>query len=148
MKVILQADVKGTGKKGQICEVSDGYARNFLIPQKLAVEATSGNMQDIAHKKAMEDKRKEKEKQDALALAKQLNDLRVTIAVKTGEGGRLFGSVTNKEIADTLKKAHKIEIDKRKIEMKESVKNLGTYTVHVKLHPDVSAELKVSVTEG
>ena len=145
MKVILKADVKGTGKKDQVCEVSDGYARNFLFPRKLAVEATSGNMQDIAHKKVLEDKKKEKEKQEAAAMGEKLKQLSVKIVTKTGEGGRLFGSVTNKEIADTLKRDYKIEIDKRKMELKDPIKNLGDYIVHIKLHPEVSAELKVSV---
>lgn len=145
MKVILQAEVKGTGKKGQICEVSDGYARNYLFPRKLAVEATAGNLQDIAHKKAAEEKKKEKEKQEAQDLAKKLEAITVEIPTKTGEGGRLFGSVTNKEIAELLKKQYKIELDKRKLELKEPIKNLGTYTVHAKLHPEVSADLQVRI---
>lgn len=145
MKIILQADVKGTGKEGQVCEVSDGYARNFLFPRKLAIEATAGNMQGVVHRKELEDKRKAKEKQGAEAMAEKLKGLTVEIATKTGEGGRLFGSVTNKEIAETLKKVYKIELDKRKLELKEPIKNLGAYTVHVKLHPEVSGELKVNV---
>lgn len=145
MKVILQADVKGTGKKGQVCDVADGYARNFLFPKKLAVEATTGNIQDIAHKKAAEDRRKEKEKQDAAALAQKLNAIVIELGVKTGEGGRLFGSVTSKEIADALKKKHGIEMDKRKLELKEAIKALGNYEIHVKVHPEVSAKLQVHV---
>ncbi|HWQ42013.1 MAG TPA: 50S ribosomal protein L9 [Desulfosporosinus sp.] len=145
MKVILQADVKGTGKKGQVFEVADGYARNFLFPKKLAVEATAGNIQDISHKKVLEERRKEKEKQDAVELADKLNALLIEVKTKTGEGGRLFGSVTSKEIADDLKKQHGIEVDKRKLELKEPIKSLGNFEVQVKIHPDVIAKLQVHV---
>ena len=146
MKVILQADVKGTGKKGQVYEVADGYARNFLFPKKLAIEATTGNIQDISHKKAVEDRRKVKEKEDALQLAGKLNALQIEVKTKTGEGGRLFGSVTSKEIADALKKQHGVEVDKRKLDLKESIKALGSYEVHVKVHPEVIAKLQVHVS--
>ncbi|MDP4126818.1 MAG: 50S ribosomal protein L9 [Bacillota bacterium] len=146
MKVILQADVKGTGKKGQVYEVADGYARNFLFPKKLAIEATTGNIQDISHKKAVEDRRKVKEKEDALELAGKLNVLKIEVKTKTGEGGRLFGSVTSKEIAEALKKMHGIEVDKRKLDLKEPIKALGSYEVHVKVHPEVSAKLQVHVS--
>ena len=145
MKVILQSDVKGTGKKGQVLEVADGFARNFLFPKKLAVEATTGNIQDISHKKALEDRRKEKEKEDAVELAGKLNTLQIEVKTKTGEGGRLFGSVTSKEIADALKKQHGVEVDKRKLEVKEPIKALGNYEVHVKIHLDVVAKLRVHV---
>ena len=145
MKVILQADVKGTGKKGQVFEVADGYARNFLFPKKLAIEATTGNIQDITHKKTLEDSRKGKEKEAAVELAAKLNALLIEVKTKTGEGGRLFGSVTSKEIADALKKQHGFEVDKRKLEIKEPIKALGNYEVHVKIHPDVMATLKVHV---
>ncbi len=146
MKVILQADVKGTGKKGQVYEVADGYARNFLFPKKLAIEATTGNIQDISHKKAVEDRRKVKEKEDALQLAGKLNALQIEVKTKTGEGGRLFGSVTSKEIADALKKQHGVEVDKRKLDLKEPIKALGSYEVHVKVHPEVIAKLQVHVS--
>lgn len=145
LRVILRADVKALGKKGQVCEVADGYARNFLFPKGLAVEATAGNVQDLAHKKAAEEKRKEKEKQDAFNLAAKLNSLAVEIATKTGEGGRLFGSVTSKEIAEALKKRYGLELDKRKLELKEPIKALGEYTVSAKLHPEVSAQIQVRV---
>lgn len=145
MKVILQADVKGTGKKGQVLEVADGFARNFLFPKKLAVEASVGNIQATSHKKAVEDRRKEKEKQDALALAEKLNNIVIEVKTKTGEGGRLFGSVTSKEIADALKKGYGIELDKRKLEIKEPIKALGNFEVHVKIHPEVGATLRVHV---
>jgi large subunit ribosomal protein L9 len=147
MKVILQADVKGTGKKGQVFEVADGYARNFLFPKKLAIEATAGNIQDIKHKKALEDLRKGKEKEAAVELAGKLNALMIEVKTKTGEGGRLFGSVTSKEIADVLKNQHGVNVDKRKLELREPIKALGNYEVHVKIHPDVSAKLRVHVVE-
>lgn len=146
MKVILQADVKGTGKKGQILEVADGYARNFLFPKKLAVEATTGNINDISHKKAVEERRKLKEKEDAVLLGNKLSALKVEVKTKTGEGGRLFGSVTSKEIADALKKQHGVEIDKRKLDLKEPIKALGSYEVNVKVHPEVIAKLQVHVS--
>ncbi len=145
MKVILKADVKALGKQGQVCEVADGYARNFLFPKGLAVEATSGSLQDLAHKKVVEEKRKEKEKQNANELANRLNSLIVEVGTKTGEGGRLFGSVTTKEIADSLKKNYGIELDKRKLELKEPIKALGEYTIVAKLHPEVSARIQVKV---
>ncbi len=145
MKVILQADVKGTGKKGQVFEVADGFARNFLFPKKLAIEATTGNIKDIAHKKELEDRRKGKEKEAAVELAGKLNALLIEVKTKTGEGGRLFGSVTSKEIADALKKQHGVEVDKRKLELKEPIKALGNYEVLVKIRSDVIATLKVHV---
>lgn len=145
MKVILTMDVKNLGKKGKVCEVSDGYARNFLFPKKWAVEATPGNLNDVASKKANEDKKKAKEKEDAQLLAEKLSSITVEVRTKIGEGGRLFGSITNKEIAEALKRKYNIEIDKRKIEVKEPIKALGNYTIHTKLHPEVSAQLKVEV---
>ena len=137
--------MKALGKKGQICQVADGYARNFLFPRALAVEATEGNMQDLAHKSAAEAKRKEKEKQAAVSLKAMLENITLEISVKTGEGGRLFGSVTSKEITDALKKNHNLEVDKRKIELKEPIKNLGDYKVQARLHPDVNAKIPVRV---
>ncbi|MDD2233330.1 MAG: 50S ribosomal protein L9 [Desulfitobacteriaceae bacterium] len=148
MKVILLTEVKALGKKGQVCEVADGYARNFLLPRGLAVEATSGNMQDMAHKKAIEEKRKENEKQMALVLAEKLNKLTVEVATRIGEGGRLFGSVTNKEIAEMLKKRYSIDLDKRKIEVKEPIKALGNYVVQVRLYPDIVAKVQIQVIEA
>ena len=145
MKVILQADVKGTGKKGQVFEVADGFARNFLFPKKLAIEATTGNIKDIAHKKELVDCREGKEKEAAVELAGKLNALLIEVKTKTGESGRLFGSVTSKEIADALKKQHGIEVDKRKLELKEPIKALGNYEVLVKIRSDVIATLKVHV---
>lgn len=148
MKVILLTEVKALGKKGQVCEVADGYARNFLLPRGLAVEATSGNMQDMAHKKAAEEKRKDNEKQTALVLAERLNKLNVEVTTRIGEGGRLFGSVTNKEIAETLKKRYSIDLDKRKIEVKEPIKTLGNYVIQVRLYPDITAKVQIQVIEA
>ncbi|SHN69456.1 50S ribosomal protein L9 [Desulfitobacterium chlororespirans] len=145
MKVILKTDVKALGKKGQVCEVSDGYARNFLFPKGLAVEATSGNLNDLASKKANEEKKKEQEKQEAQTLAAKLSSLSVEIHTKSGEGGRLFGSVTNKEIAEALKTSHGINLDRRKLELKEPIKALGTFNVQAKLHPEVTAQFQVHV---
>ncbi|NLP44755.1 MAG: 50S ribosomal protein L9 [Peptococcaceae bacterium] len=145
MKVILREDVKGLGQKGKICTVSDGYARNYLIPRGLAVEATEGNVQDLAHKRKQEELRRQQEKQDAKDLAAKLETLQLVLKVKVGDKGRLFGSVTNKEIAEVLEKDHKIKLDRRKIEMKEAIKAIGDHQVTIKLHPEVSANLKVKV---
>lgn len=145
MKIILKTDVKALGKKGQVFEVSDGYARNFLFPKGLALEATSGNLSDLASKKANEERKKEKEKQEAQALAAKLGAITVEVSTKTGEGGRLFGSVTNKEIAEALRTKHGIELDKRKLEIKDPIKTLGSFTVQAKLHPEVTAQLQVQV---
>lgn len=145
MKIILKADVKALGKKGQVFEVSDGYARNFLFPKGLAIEATSGNLNDIASKKVNEERKKEKEKQEAQALAAKLSAITIEVSTKTGEGGRLFGSVTNKEIAEALKAKHGVDLDKRKLEMKDPIKTLGTFTIQAKLHPEVTAQLQVQV---
>lgn len=146
MKIILQTDVKGTGKKGQVLEVADGYARNFLLPKKLAVEATSGNMKDIEHKNVRENQRREQEREKARNLAGKLNVLLIEVKEKTGESGRLFGSVTSKEIAEALKNQHGYEVDKRKIELKEPIKALGEFEVQVKLLPNINAVLKVQVS--
>lgn len=145
MKVILKEDVKTLGKKGKVCEVSDGYGRNFLIPRGLAVEATQGNVQDLAHKQKQEDMRKQKEKQEALSLCEKIQALGIILKVKVGEKGRLFGSVTNKEIADVLEKEYGLKLDKRKIEVKEAIKGLGEFPVTVKLHPEVTATLSIKI---
>ncbi len=148
MKVILQADVKALGKKGQIIEVAEGYGRNYLIPRGLAVEASGGNLKALENQKAVEARKKAQELSDAKELAAKLEQVNVVIKTKVGDSGRLFGSVTSKEISDILQKIHKISLDKRKIDLKESIKNLGTYNLTVKLHPEVQATLKVNVTGG
>jgi large subunit ribosomal protein L9 len=146
MKVILQKDVKGQGKRGQLVEVSEGYARNFLFPRGLAVEATGGNIKTYEQKQKSQDKRKEEEKEQAVKFAAQLETTTITIPVKAGEGGRLFGAVSTKQIADALKKA-KIDIDKRKLVLDEPIKTLGYTKIPVKLHHDVTGTLNVHVVE-
>ena len=147
MKVILLQDVKGQGKKGQLIDVSDGYARNFLLPRKLAQEATADNINTMKmNDKAAQEKR-QKEREQALALSKVLKEMTLTVMAKGGGAGRLFGSVTNAEIADALQKQHKIDLDKRKIVLKEPIKNVGTYSVTCKLGYEVNAELTVEIKE-
>ncbi len=147
MKVILLQDVKGQGKKGQLIDVSDGYARNFLLPKKLAQEATADNVNTMKmNDKAAQEKR-QKEREAALALSKVLKDMTLVVTAKGGGAGRLFGSVTNAEISEALQKNHKITVDKRKIVLKEPIKNTGTYTVTCKLGYEVNAELTVEIKE-
>ncbi len=147
MKVVLLADVKGQGKKNDIIEVSDGYARNFLLPRKLAQEATADNVNTMKmNDKAAQEKR-QREREAALALSKVLKDMTLVVTAKGGGAGRLFGSVTNAEISDALAKQHKIELDKRKIVLKDPIKNVGTYTVVCKLGYEVNAELRVEIKE-
>lgn len=147
MKVILQQDVKGTGKKGEIKEVSEGYARNFLIPRKLAIPATAGNINTLKEKRRLEEKRKEEAFKEAQQLGERLNALTVKLSTKAGEGGRVFGSVTSKQISQALKKQHQLEIDKKKILLDEPIRALGVTKVPVKLHPQVTATLSVHVVE-
>ena len=148
MKVILLQDVKGQGKKGQLLDVSDGYARNFLLPRKLAQEATADNINTMKmNDKAAQEKR-QKEREQALDLSKVLKEMPLVVTAKGGGAGRLFGSVTNAEIADALEKQHKIQLDKRKIVLKEPIKNVGTYTVTCKLGYEVNADLTVEIKEA
>lgn len=147
MKVIFLQDVKGQGKKGEIKNVSDGYATNYLIPRGLAKAANESNLKQLEHMKAIEQKQKAKEKQEAEALAEKLKAMTLTIRAKAGEGGRLFGSITSKHIADELKKQHKLDIDKRKMSLDEPIRTLGATRVPVKLHPEVKAELQVHILE-
>ncbi|TVX89794.1 50S ribosomal protein L9 [Paenibacillus agilis] len=146
MKVILLQDVKGQGKKGQVKEVSEGYALNFLIPRGLGRPATDGNLKTLEQQQKSEDKRKEQEKLDAEALAAKLGEMTVVIKTKAGEGGRLFGAITSKQIAEAMQKMN-VKIDKRKIELAEPIRSLGYSNVTVKLHPEVRGTLKVHVTE-
>ncbi|MBP3634377.1 MAG: 50S ribosomal protein L9 [Oscillospiraceae bacterium] len=148
MKVILLQDVKGQGKKGQLIDVSDGYARNFLLPKKLAQEATADNVNTMKmNDKALQEKR-QKEREEALALSKVLKEMTLVVTAKGGGAGRLFGSVTNAEIADALEKNHKIKLDKRKIVLDDPIKMTGEYTVRCKLGYEVVAELKVQIKEA
>ncbi|MEG0128424.1 50S ribosomal protein L9 [Clostridium sp.] len=145
MKVILKADVKGTGKKGEVINASDGYARNFLFPKGLAVEATTGNMKSHDIQKAAEAKRKAEELDAAKELAKKISDLTVSLKVKTGDNGKVFGSVTSKDIAEALEKEHGIKVDKKKVDIKDAIKTVGVYTVDVKVYPEVIGKLKVNI---
>ncbi len=147
MKVILMEDVKGTGKKGEMVNVKDGYARNFLIPKGLAVEATPENINIMKAKKEAENIKKEKEMAKARELAEKLNSITVVIRTKAGENGKLFGSITSKDISDKLKSDYKIDIDKKKFNMPEPIKSLGTCVVEVKLYPEISAKLNVKVEQ-
>lgn len=148
MKVILLKDIKGTGKKGETIDVSDGHGRNFLIPRGLAKEASDANIREVAHQKASEQKRKEKELEEAQALAKHIEEIEVVIKSKSGEGGKLFGSITNKDVAELLEAQHKIKIDKKKIVIENTIKTLGVTKADLKLHSQVTAHLKVHVVEA
>ena len=147
MKVILLENVKSLGKKGEIVNVNDGYARNFILPKKLGVEATGKNLNDLKLQKNNEKKVAQENLDAAKELAAELSAGEVELAIKVGEGGRTFGSVSSKEIAVAVKDQMQLDIDKKKIQLKESIKSLGTHIVTVKLHPEVSAELKVVVKE-
>ena len=148
MKVILLQDVKGKGKKGQMLEVSDGYARNFMLPKKMAIEATADAIDTMRMNDKATQERIAKEKAEALALSKQLRELTLVVTCKGGGAGRLFGSVTNQEIADALKAKAGITLDKRKIVISETIKSVGTYTVTCKLGYEISAPLTVKIEEA
>lgn len=147
MKVILLEDVKALGKKGEIVNVNDGYARNFILPKKLGLEATGKNLNDLKLQKANEAKVAQELWDEAKEFGKKLEAGKVELSIKVGEGGRAFGSVSSKEIAIAVKEQMGYDIDKKKIQLKDALKTLGTHTVSVKLHPKVTAELKVIVTE-
>ena len=147
MKVILLQDVKGKGKKGQMIEVSDGYARNFMLPKKMAIEATPDAINTMRMNDKATQERIAKEKAEALAVSKQLRELTVTVVAKGGGNGRLFGSITNAEIADALEKKTGIKLDKRKIVISDAIKNVGTYTVTCKLGYEITAPLTVKIEE-
>lgn len=145
MVIILLKDVKGTGKAGEVVKVSDGYARNLLIPKGLATEATEGNVRSLEKQKAIAEGKKADELQNAKALAEKIGNLTVTIKTKSGEGGKLFGSITSKDIAEALKEQHKIDVDKKKFLMTSPIKQGGETTVEIKIFHDVIATLKVAV---
>ncbi|SPF55474.1 50S ribosomal subunit protein L9 [Candidatus Desulfosporosinus infrequens] len=145
MKVILQQEVKKLGKKGDIIEVSEGYARNYLLVQKLAIPATAINVNTASQKKASEERKAQQAIDEANLLAAQMSKVEVTIPVKIGEGGKLFGSVTSKDIAEALVSQHKVDLDKRKIDLKDGIKGIGTHTVSIKLHPEISAKIQVHI---
>ena len=145
MKVILKEDIKGVGKKDEIINTSDGYARNFLFPKNLAVEANKENMAKLKAKEQSNAYKKEQEKQDAQKVAEQIGKIMLTIEVKAGENGKVFGGVSSKEIADILQNSHNIIVDKKKIDLKETIKELGLKTINIKLYEGVIAKLKINV---
>lgn len=147
MKVILLQDVKSLGKKDQIVDVSDGYARNFVLPKKLGMEATPKNLNELKLKKAHEDKVAAEILAQAQALAAQMQDESVILSIKVGEGGKTFGSVSSKEIAEAIKSQLGHDIDKKKIVLKEAIRSLGTHIVDIKLHTKVTAKFNVKVVE-
>lgn len=145
MKLILTQDVKNVGKKGQVVDVSDGYGKNFLLPRKVAIEATKSNMNEINLKQKAEEHKKEQELEAAKALGEKIKETKVTITVKAGDHGRLFGAVTNKEIAKALEDTLKIQMDKKKVVLDEPIRTLGSHMVAVKLHPKVTTQMTVQV---
>ncbi len=148
MEVILLQDVKSLGKKGDLVKVNEGYGRNYILPKKLGIEATSKNMNDLKLQKANQIKVAKEELEAAKAFAKDLEEKTVTVAVKSGEGGRIFGSISTKEIAKAAKEQLGMEIDKKKMSLDVPVKAFGTYNVSVKLHKEVTGKLTVKVIEG
>ena len=148
MKVILLEDVKSLGKKGEVVNVSDGYARNMILPKKLGVEATPKNLNDLKLQKANDAKIAQEQLEAAREFAKKLEDKKVTLTLKVGEGGKTFGSVSAKEIAEAAKEQLGLEIDKKKLQLPGAIRELGTTDVPVKLHPKVTGTLKVVVTEA
>ena len=148
MKVILLKDEKKLGKKGDIVEISEGYARNFVLPKKIGAEATAKNLNDLKLQKAHEAKVAQEQLDAAKDLAKRLESKQVVVKIRAGEGGKAFGSVSSKEIAAACKEQHGLEVDKKKIQLQENLKSFGTVEVMVKLHPQVSAKLVVKVEEA
>ena len=148
MKVILLEDVKSLGKKGDLVEVNDGYARNFILAKKLGIEATPKNMNDLKLKRAHEDKLAAQRLEEAKAFAENLKHVHVTLKIKAGEGGKLFGSISSKEIAQAAKEQLDLEIDKKKLVLSNPIRAVGTTMVPIKLHPKVTGELKVIVQEA
>lgn len=148
MKVILIEDVKSLGKKGQLVEINDGYARNFILAKKLGLEATPKNLNDLKLKKANDEKVAKEIYEEAKAFGERLKEMEVNVSIKTGEGGKIFGSVSSKEIAEAAKAQLGIELDKKKMVLPSPIKTLGTTLVPIKLHPKVTSELKVNVREA
>ena len=148
MKVILLEDVKSLGKKGQLVDVNDGYARNFILAKKLGLEATPKNLNDLKLKKANDEKVAKEIYEEAKAFGERLKEMEVNVTIKTGEGGKIFGSISSKEIAEAAKAQLGIELDKKKMVLPSPIKVLGTTMVPIKLHPKVTSELKVNVREA
>lgn len=145
MQVILVEDVKALGKKGELVNVSDGYARNFILPKKLGLEATPKNLNDLKLQKAAEAKQQKEILEEAQAFSKKLEEVTVKLSIKSGKDGRTFGSVSSKEVCQALKDQYGYEIDKKKLVMNDQIKNAGTFHVQVKLHPKVTGEITVRV---
>lgn len=145
MEIILIQDVKALGKKGDIVKVNDGYARNFILPKKLGLEATKQNLNDLKLQKAAEEKKQKEILEEAKQFGKKLEELSIKVTIKAGEGGKTFGSVSTKEIAAALKEQFGLDLDKKKLQLSDPIKNAGTYSVPAKLHPQVTAEIKVKV---
>lgn len=145
MKVILLQDVKSVGKKGDMVELSEGYARNFILPKKWGVEATNANLNNLKLQKANEEKIAKEQYEAAVALGKEIGEMLVKVGIKSGEGGKTFGAVSSKEIVKAVSEQYGKEIDKKKIQIPDSIKTLGVHEVTVKLHPKVSAKLRVQV---
>ncbi len=148
MKIILLQDVKSVGKKGDLVDLSEGYARNFIIPKKLGVEANNANMNNLKLQKANEEKVAKEQYDAAVALGKEVEEMLVKVSIKSGEGGKTFGSISSKEIAKAVSDQYGKEIDKKKIQMQDAIKSVGTHEVTVKLHPKVSVKLRVKVEEA
>ncbi len=145
MKVILNQDVKGQGKKGDLVEVSDGYARNFLLPKNLAIPASKENINVLKGQQESREYRQQKELKEALAIAKKIDEIKVVLKAKAGDNGKLFGSITSKDVSEALTQQHHIKIDKKKFVLPDGIKALGTTNVEIKVHTGVVAKLKVSV---
>jgi len=148
MKVIFLKEVKGRGKKGEVKNVADGYAQNFLLKQGLAVEASQANVSSLNAQKKKEEKHAAEELEESRQLKARIDEITIELTAKSGEGGRIFGSITSKQIAEELQKKHSIKIDKRKIELEDAIRSLGFTKVPVKLHTEVTANLNVHVKEG
>jgi large subunit ribosomal protein L9 len=147
MEVILIQDVKALGKKGDLVKINDGYARNFILPKKLGVEANAKNLNDLKLQKAAEEKKQRELLEEAKEFAKSIEAKTLQLSIKSGEGGRTFGSISSKEIATALKSQFSIDVDKKKIQLSDPIKNIGMHTVQIKIHPQVNAELKIKVSE-
>ena len=148
MKVILLEDVAKVGKKGEVVEAKSGHARNFLIPNKLAVEATKGNLKKLEEEKANQKEEAAYQLSQAEAIKREIDGKIIEIHSKAGDGGKLFGTITNKEVSEAIKESFHLEVDKRKISLEDKIKTLGTYPASIKLHPEVKAEIKVKITEA
>ena len=148
MKVILIEDVKSLGKKGELVNVNDGYARNYILAKKLGVEATPKNLNDLKLKKANEEKRAKEIYEEAAAFAERLSKMEVNVSIKAGEGGKIFGSVSSKEIAQAAQEQLGVELDQKKMQLPSPIKSVGTQMVPIRLHPKVTAQLKVNVREA